>query len=92
MLTKCLAAGALVLVLVPTLAAASETVAYSYDAKGRLTTVTHSGSVNNNIVANYTFDPADNRTNLTVSGSRFSTPLMRVVTVPLRGGTPVPVP
>jgi len=36
----------------PALAIASETVNYTYDAKGRLVKVEHNGSVNNNLVAN----------------------------------------
>jgi hypothetical protein len=50
------------------LAGASETVNYTYDAKGRLVKVEHSGSVNNNIVTNYSFDKADNRVNVNVTG------------------------
>ena len=50
-------------------ASASETITYTYDAKGRLVLVQHSGTVNNNVVANYTFDRADNRTNVKVTGS-----------------------
>lgn len=50
-------------------ASATETVTYTYDAKGRLIQVTHSGTVNNNVVANYTFDAADNRKNVTVTGA-----------------------
>lgn len=57
------------LVAVAGAASASETVTYSYDAKGRLIQVTHSGTVNNNVVANYTFDAADNRKNVTVTGA-----------------------
>ena len=53
----------------PALAIASETINYTYDAKGRLVKVEHSGSVNNNLVANYTHDKANNRTNLNVTGS-----------------------
>ena len=60
------AAGALALAGI---AAASETVTYTYDAKGRLVKVEHSGSVNNNVVANYSYDHADNRTNVNVSGA-----------------------
>ena len=48
---------------------ASETVTYSYDARGRLVAVKHSGSVNNNVQANYSYDKADNRTNKTVTGA-----------------------
>jgi len=51
------------------IASASETVTYSYDAKGRLVKVVHTGSVNNDLIANYTFDGADNRKNLTVTGA-----------------------
>jgi len=51
------------------MAGASETVNYTYDAKGRLIQVAHSGSVNNNVVANYSFDRADNRVNVNVTGA-----------------------
>ncbi|WP_231729302.1 hypothetical protein [Blastomonas sp. CCH5-A3] len=50
-------------------AGATETVTYTYDAKGRLVKVERSGSVNNNVRAEYTLDKAENRTNVTVSGS-----------------------
>lgn len=50
-------------------ASASETITYSYDAKGRLIRVAHAGSVNNNVIANYTFDAADNRKNVKVTGA-----------------------
>ena len=48
---------------------AAETVTYTYDAKGRLVKVEHAGTVNNNVVANYSFDHADNRTNVNVTGA-----------------------
>jgi hypothetical protein len=48
---------------------AAETITYSYDARGRLIQVSHSGTVNNNVVTNYTIDKAENRTNKTTSGS-----------------------
>jgi len=51
------------------MAGASETVNYTYDAKGRLVQVAHSGTVNNNVVANYSFDKADNRVNVNVTGA-----------------------
>ena len=51
------------------IASASETITYTYDAKGRVVKVQHSGSVNNNVVANYSYDKADNRTNLNVTGA-----------------------
>ncbi|MEH3098732.1 hypothetical protein [Sphingomonas adhaesiva] len=56
-------------VMVASPAFATETIAYSYDALGRLVAVVHSGTVNNNVQANYSYDPADNRTNVSVTGS-----------------------
>ncbi|MDQ0250378.1 hypothetical protein J2W22_002442 [Sphingomonas kyeonggiensis] len=47
----------------------NETVNYSYDVHGRLVKVEHSGSVNNNVVANYSYDKADNRVNVNVTGA-----------------------
>ncbi|GAA0298052.1 hypothetical protein GCM10009087_04830 [Sphingomonas oligophenolica] len=65
--TKFLLVG--IIVAAAAVANAAETVTYTYDAKGRLILVQHSGDVNNNIVANYTFDAADNRKNLKVTGA-----------------------
>ncbi|WP_157082069.1 hypothetical protein [Sphingomonas pruni] len=63
-------AGSSVLAIVASgMASASETVNYTYDAKGRLIQVAHSGTVNNNVVANYSFDKADNRVNVNVAGA-----------------------
>jgi len=50
-------------------AEAAETITYTYDARGRVIGVAHSGTVNNNVVTNYTYDHADNRTNKTTTGS-----------------------
>lgn len=50
-------------------ASASETITYTYDAKGRLVKVVHSGTVNNNVTTNYTFDHANNRANVKVTGA-----------------------
>ncbi len=50
-------------------AVASETITYSYDNRGRLVKVVHSGSVNNGVNTAYTFDKADNRTNKTTTGA-----------------------
>lgn len=47
-------------------AMASETISYSYDARGRLVQVKHNGSVNNNVTASYSYDRASNRTNVNV--------------------------
>ncbi len=46
---------------------ASETITYTYDARGRLTKVVRTGTVNNNVSANYSYDKADNRTNVNVT-------------------------
>jgi hypothetical protein len=48
---------------------ASETLTYSYDARGRLVRVQHNGSVNANVVTNYGYDKADNRTLKNVTGA-----------------------
>lgn len=54
------------------LAALSETITYTYDARGRLVLVVRTGTVNNNVQSQYTYDAADNRTNVTVSGATAS--------------------
>lgn len=48
---------------------AGETVTYTYDAKGRLVKVVHTGTVNNNVQTTYTHDKADNRKTTTTTGS-----------------------
>lgn len=53
----------------PALVFAAETITYTYDAKGRLVKVERSGTVNNGVKAEYKHDKADNRTNVTVTGS-----------------------
>jgi len=50
-------------------AVAAETLSYSYDARGRLVKVQHSGSVNNNVITNYSYDKADNRTLRNTTGA-----------------------
>jgi YD repeat-containing protein len=57
------------LLLVGAAAYAAETITYTYDARGRLVQVNRTGTVNNNVVTNYTYDKADNRTNKTTTGS-----------------------
>ena len=47
-------------------ALASETITYTYDARGRLVKVDRSGTVNNGVKAEYTYDKGDNRTNVNV--------------------------
>jgi hypothetical protein len=43
---------------------ANETITYTYDARGRLVKVERSGTVNNGVKAEYTYDKGDNRTNV----------------------------
>lgn len=47
-------------------AMASETITYSYDARGRLVKVARSGTANNGATECYAYDKADNRSNVTV--------------------------
>lgn len=55
--------------IVSTAAAATETITYTYDARGRLKQVSHSGTVNNGVSTSYTYDKAHNRTNKTTTGA-----------------------
>jgi YD repeat-containing protein len=54
---------------VPALAIATETITYTYDNQGRVVQVSRTGTVNNGVVTNYSYDRADNRTNKTTTGS-----------------------
>jgi hypothetical protein len=60
---------AVAIAAVPALAMASETINYTYDAKGRLVQVARTGTINNGVTTNYTYDRADNRANKTTTGS-----------------------
>ena len=55
--------------LAATVANAAETITYTYDARGRLVKVVHSGTVNNNVQTEYTHDKADNRTKVKKTGA-----------------------
>ena len=57
------------LLLLGAAAYATETITYTYDARGRLVQVNRTGTVNNNVVSNYSYDKANNRTNKTTTGS-----------------------
>jgi YD repeat-containing protein len=63
-LTNKLALAALALGLLGSTASAGETVTYTYDARGRLIKVVHSGTVNNNNQVCYKLDKAGNRINV----------------------------
>ena len=55
--------------LISSAAHAGETITYTYDAKGRLVKVVHTGTVNSNVQTTYIHDKADNRTNVKTTGS-----------------------
>ena len=63
---------------------ASETITYSYDALGRLTTVSHVGATNTGVKSTYRYDATDNRTTTATARA--------VVIVPLNGLTVIPIP
>ncbi|MGH8572159.1 MAG: M10 family metallopeptidase C-terminal domain-containing protein, partial [Gammaproteobacteria bacterium] len=64
-----LAASAATIGLAAVAAYAAETVTHTYDARGRLVKVEHSGDINTGLQTEYQHDKADNRTNVTVTGS-----------------------
>ena len=73
-------------------ASAQDTVTYSYDALGRLTTASHTGAVNNGMTQTYTHDNADNRASVTVTGApNASGQVAPVIVVPLKGLTIIPL-
>ena len=55
--------------LIAAAAQAAETITYTYDARGRLVQVSHSGTVNNGVTTTYSYDKANNRTNKTTTGA-----------------------
>lgn len=48
---------------------ASSTVTYTYDARGRLVTVVHSGGAHSGANVQYTYDKANNRIRKQVTGA-----------------------
>lgn len=67
-------------------ASAASTTTYTYDALGRLTNASTTGTVNNGVQMSTTYDPADNRTTYQVTGSA-----SKVVVVPINGLMVIPV-
>ena len=65
--TAMLAFGALLPIVSP--ASATETITYTYDARGRLIKVVHSGTVNNNVQTEYERDKANNRKRVKTTGA-----------------------
>lgn len=55
------------LLLFGTAAIAAETITYTYDARGRLISVVHSGGPSSGLTTTYSLDDADNRTSKTTS-------------------------
>jgi YD repeat-containing protein len=75
-----------------TSAQAAETINYAYDALGRVKSATHVGGDNTGLVINYTYDPAGNRTQYQVTGSKNKgRPDGVIIVVPLNGFTIIPV-
>jgi hypothetical protein len=64
-------ASATIAFLMPSAALASETINYSYDARGRVKQIARSGTpvINNGVTTSYTYDKADNRLSKTTTGS-----------------------
>lgn len=62
-----LAIAAFVVGLIGSVASATETITYTYDARGRLVKVVHTGTVNNNNQVCYKLDKAGNRINVKVT-------------------------
>jgi len=57
---------AAVALVIAAAAVASQTISYTYDSRGRLVKVVRTGTVNNNVQAEYKYDKADNRTSVNV--------------------------
>lgn len=56
-------------VLLGQMAHAASTVTYTYDARGRLVTVAHTGAVHSGVSVQYTYDKANNRIRKRVTGA-----------------------
>jgi YD repeat-containing protein len=66
---RALLAGTAIALITGAPAQAAETQKYRYDAKGRLTKIERTGTVNNGVTTEYSHDKADNRSRLKTSGS-----------------------
>jgi YD repeat-containing protein len=78
------------------MAAAAETVTYTYDALGRLVRTQRSGGPATGVDAQMSYDPAGNRVVVEVSGASGSTPpplpgTTRVIVLPINGYTVMPL-
>lgn len=72
-------------------AMAAETTIYTYDALGRLTATSSSGSVNNGLATSVGYDPAGNRTGYSVGGAGGTPPPSSVPSPPAGNQPPVAV-
>ncbi len=68
-LSRFFAAWAAAALLLTGAASASETITYTYDARGRLIKVERAGSVNNNVNTDYEHDKASNRKKVKTTGA-----------------------
>ena len=87
-------------ILVPAAACAQETTTYTYDAKGRVVAIARTGGPSQGVATTYSYDKADNRTNVSVSnspkgsgsgGDGATSKTMTLIVVPLNGFTIIPV-
>jgi YD repeat-containing protein len=79
-------------VLLTTAAQAAETISYTYDALGRVIKAQHVGGDNDGMVIDYKYDPAGNRTEYKVAGSKNKgRPDVAIIVLPLNGFTIIPV-
>lgn len=77
---------AIIFAMTPTSALATETVTYSYDALGRLIRTQRTGGPAGGIDAQTQYDPAGNRSNVSVGGAASNAPPSRgVVVLPMNG-------
>ena len=73
--------------LLPSSVAGARGLHTAATAKGRLTWVTRSGTVNIGVVAAYAFDPVDNRTSVMVDGTTPRVPALGgLMAIPLLPG------
>lgn len=70
---------------------AAETVTYTYDALGRLTSVAHSGGDNAGMTQSFSYDAAGNRTQYQVTGSKNRGLSAGIIVLPLNGFTIIPL-
>ena len=76
--------------LAATSLSAAETATYTYDALGRVKKDEHVGGDNDGMKQTFTLDPAGNRENYTVTGSK-NRGAMRVMVLPFNGFTIIPL-